>query len=109
MSTKFSRIPLDQVHKQNNAYIKGITGATHLVNHTDEAGLIRWELCSSESAMMIQECENELNDGDDDDDYEDFNATRKHHKDTLSFQKGFFKDAAKLYSNFTYNPFELTR
>ena len=57
--------------------------------------------------MMIQECENELNDGDDDDDYEDFNATRKHHKDTLSFQKGFFKDAAKLYSNFTYNPFEL--
>ena len=58
--------------------------------------------------MMIQECENELYDGDDDDnDDEDFNATRKHHKDTLSFQKGFFKDAAKLYSNFTYNPFEL--
>ena len=52
---------------------------------------------------MIEEFENGLYDGDDD----DFNATRKHHKDTLSFQKCFFRDAAKLYSNFTYNPFEL--
>ena len=35
------------------------------------------------------------------------NATRKYHEDTLSFQKCFFKDAAKLYSNFICNPFEL--
>ena len=41
-STEFSRIPLDQVHHQNNAYIMGVAGATHLVNCTDEAGLIRW-------------------------------------------------------------------
>ena len=57
-STEFSRIPLDQVHEQNNAYIRGVAGETHLVNHTDEAGLIRWELCSNELAMMIQEFEN---------------------------------------------------
>ena len=43
----------------------------------------------------------------DDDDEEDFNATRKHHEDTLSFQKRFVEDIAKLYSNFTFNPFEL--
>ena len=55
--------------------------------------------------MMIQESESELYDGDDDE--EDFNATRKHHEDTLSFQKHFFKDAAKLFSNCTYSPFEL--
>ena len=40
-STEFPRIPLDQVQEQNNAYIKGVPGATHLVNRTDEAGLIR--------------------------------------------------------------------
>ena len=57
--------------------------------------------------MMIQEFENELYDGDDDDE-EHLNATRKHHKDTLSFQKCFFEDAAKLCCNFTYNPFELS-
>ena len=57
-STEFLRIPLDQVHEQNNAYIRGVAGETHLVNHTDEAGLIRWELCSNELAMMIQEFEN---------------------------------------------------
>ena len=28
-STEFSRIPLDQVQEQNNAYIKGVPGATH--------------------------------------------------------------------------------
>ena len=95
MSTEFSRIPLDQVHKQNNAYIKGITGATHLVNHTDEAGLIRWELCNNELVRVIQEFENELYDGDDDEEY--FSATRIHHEDALSFQKHFFEDAAKLY------------
>ena len=43
----------------------------------------------------------------DDDDEEDFNATRKHHEDTLSFKKRFVEDIAKLYSNFTFNPFEL--
>ena len=90
MNTEFLRIPLDQVHKQNNANIKGVAGATHLVNRTDEAGLIRLELCSNELAMMIQEFENELYDGDDDDE-EDFNATRKLHEDTLSFQKRFSK------------------
>ena len=92
MSTEFWRIPLDQVHEQNNTYIRGVAGETHLVNHTDEAGLIRWELCSNELAMMIQEFENNY---------------RKHHEDT-SFQKRFLEDAAKLYSNFTRNPFELS-
>ena len=53
-STEFSRIPLDQVHKKNNGYLKGVAGATHLVNPTDEAELIRLELCSNELAMMIQ-------------------------------------------------------
>ena len=56
--------------------------------------------------MMMQGFENELYDGDDDD-VEESKATRKHDEDTLSFQKRFFEDAAKLYSNFTCNPFKL--
>ena len=66
-NNEFSRIPLDQVHEQNNAYIKGIAGATHLVNCFDKAGLIRLNLCSNELAMMILEFENELYDEDDND------------------------------------------
>ena len=80
-STEFSRISLDQVHRQNNTYIKGIAGATHLVSRTDEAELIRRELSSNGLAMTIQEFENELYDGDDNDE-KDFNATRKHHEDS---------------------------
>ena len=57
-STEFPTIPLDQVQGQNNAYIKGVAGATHLVNRTHEAGLIRWKPCSNELAMMIQEFQN---------------------------------------------------
>ena len=45
----------------------------------------------------------------DDDDEEDFNATRKHREDTLSFQKRFVEDIAKLYSNFTFELGEVTR
>ena len=72
---------MDQVHRQNNTYIKGIAGATHLVSRTDEAELIRRELSSNGLAMTIQEFENELYDGDDNDE-KDFNATRKHHEDS---------------------------
>ena len=88
-STEFSGIPLDQIHEQNNAYIKEVAGETHLVNRTDEARLIWWEFCSNELAMMMQGFENELYDGDDDD-VEESKATRKHDEDTLSFQKRFF-------------------
>ena len=56
--------------------------------------------------MMIQVFENELYHGDDND-AENFSATKKHHEDTLSFQKRLFEDAAKLYRNFTCNPFQL--
>ena len=46
--TKFYRIALDQVHEQNNKFIKGISGATHLMNRSDDAALVRWELAGPE-------------------------------------------------------------
>ena len=35
----------DQVHEQYNTIIKGIGGATYLVNRSDESPPLRWELC----------------------------------------------------------------
>ena len=37
----FSQIALDQVHEQNNKIIKGVGGATSLLNTQDESVLIR--------------------------------------------------------------------
>ena len=52
-----SNMARDQVHKQNNEYIKGAGGATHLVNRSDDSSLISWELCGSELAKIISDFE----------------------------------------------------
>ena len=36
---------IDQVHEQNNAVIKGMAGATSVLNKNHESGLARSELC----------------------------------------------------------------
>ena len=97
---------MDQVHEQNNAYIKGVAGAAHLGNRTDESGLNRWDLCSNELAMIIQEFEDDLYNCDEDEEGHS-NFTKKHHEDTPSFQNRYFEDVTKLYNNLTCNPFEL--
>ena len=38
---QFSRIALDQLHEQNNKYIKSVSGATALINGDDDSALIR--------------------------------------------------------------------
>ena len=45
---------LDQLHEQNNKYIKGVSGATSLVNQQDETALIRWELCGPELSRLTK-------------------------------------------------------
>ena len=42
-NTLFFRIALDQLHEQNNKVIKGISGATSVINRKDESALNRWE------------------------------------------------------------------
>ena len=44
---KFSLMGIDQAHEQNNVVIKGMGGATSVLNKDDESGLARWELCLS--------------------------------------------------------------
>ena len=51
--SEFSGIALDQVHEQNNKVIKGSGGSTHLLNRTDESGLIRWETAGSDIARIV--------------------------------------------------------
>ena len=54
---KFSKMALDQCHEQNNELIKGISGATHLLNRNDETSLERWETSTPELARLITEFE----------------------------------------------------
>ena len=54
--SEYSNMALDQVHAQNNTKIKGIGGATHLVNLSDESSLVRWGLCAGE----LQDFENNV-------------------------------------------------
>ena len=54
---KFSLIGTDQAHDQNNADIKGMSGATSVLNKDDESGLVQWELCLHELSLIINEYE----------------------------------------------------
>ena len=55
----FSRIALDQLHEQNNKAIKGISGATSVINRKDESTLNRRALRRPELVEIISQFENE--------------------------------------------------
>ena len=97
--SSFSRMGLDQLHEQNNKYIKGVSGATSLVNRQDESALIRWELCGPELSRLLLQFEesNEI-------DREE--KTQKLHEDRVGFQNDFFDDVDEVTKNFVCNPFE---
>ena len=52
---QFSRMTLDQPHKQNNRNIKSVNGATSSINRQDDLALVRWELCGPELCRIIEE------------------------------------------------------
>ena len=54
---RFSKMAPDQVHKQNNEKIKGVSGATHLLNRNDMSGMERWETSTPEIARIIENFE----------------------------------------------------
>ena len=51
--SQFSLMGLDQIHEQNNAVIKGMGGATKLLNVDDDSFLARWELCLHELTILV--------------------------------------------------------
>ena len=55
--SEFSCMALDQVHEQNNIIIKGIGGATHVMNRSEESPLLRWELCADDLSKLLRNFE----------------------------------------------------
>ena len=51
---QFSRMALDQIHKQNNKYRKSVSGATSLIDRQDDSALVRCELCGPELCQIIK-------------------------------------------------------
>ena len=94
--SEFSCIALDQVHEQNNTIIKGIGGATHVVNRSDESPLIRWELCAGELSKLLRDFEETPS--------ETSVAVKKHHEDNPAFRKRFNNDINRVASALR-NPF----
>ena len=54
---QFSRMALDQLHEQNNKYVKSVSVATFLINRQDDSALVRWELCGLELRWITEEFE----------------------------------------------------
>ena len=94
---QFSRMALDQLHKEHNNYIKSVSGATSLFNQQDELALLRWQLCRPELCRIIEE-------------FEEVESSTTHekkqklHEDSATFTKDFIKDTTTLLKNFPNNP-----
>ena len=101
--TEFSRMALDQLHEQNNKYIKGVSGATSLINREDDSALIRWELCGPEICRMLQSFETDGSIS------SETNDPKKHHENNPTFQKDFCNDTSILFSSFPENPFLMNK
>ena len=98
----FSRMAFDQVHEQNNKIIKGLGGATNLLNSKNDSALIRWETCGPEIARIVSEFESSMKSQDSSE-----SSRLKHHEDNAQFRANFNKDVGTVYAAIPGNPFEL--
>ena len=101
---RFSNLPLDQVHEQQNAIIKGKGGVVGLTQN--QSALNRWMTSGPEIAKMIDDFEHIVlqrssSDGDDEDEH-------LHHSETLAEQKRMQNKTNSLIDavNDFGNPFE---
>ena len=100
---EFSRMALDQLYEQNNKYVKGVSGATSLINRQNDSGLIRWELCGPEICRILKDFEHIGNAADEN------LANRKHHENSPTFRNDFAKDTKTVLDSFPHNPFMLNK
>ena len=93
---------IEKVHEQNNAVIKGMGGATSVLNKDDDSRLARWELWLNELSLIINEYEStrevKL----------DFDPLQ-HHKDSEAFQNQFLAHASRLKTSILTHPFKLNK
>ena len=86
---KFSSLPIDHAHEQNNKKVKGDGGAIGLTE--DSAELARWMISGPEIARVVGEFETSLPS------YSDISTdTLRHHDQTASIQRRFVKHVANL-------------
>ena len=85
---KFSDIPIDQAHEQNNKLVKGDGGAIGLTENSAE--LTRWMVSGPEISRVVHEFQANLSTT------KGSKADTKHHEQTRSFQDRFRKHIASL-------------
>ena len=96
-----SRMALYQVHERNNKIIKGLAGATGILNTQDESALIRWETCGPEVARIVSEFEDSSYD------QEASRSADKHHEDNEKFRQKFNRDFGSAYQAIPCNSFDM--
>ena len=97
MSRRFSSIPIDQAHEQNNELVKGPGGAVGLTENPQ--AFKKWMIAGPEQARLLNEFEQEYT-AISEDDYH-------HYEEGLSAQKTFHKQTLSLIQviNEMSNPF----
>ena len=95
--SKFSSIPIDQTHEQNNELVKGSGGAVGLTENP--MSLRRWMVAGPEQARLLTEFESQ---------YMEEDALHKQHEQGISAQELFKKQSNSLYDTTTSmgNPFK---
>ena len=95
-SRRFSALPIDQVHEQNNALVKSEGGAVGLTENPH--GFQKWMLAGPEQARLLKEFEAGIVEESEDD---------LHHEEGLTFQENFKKQTAAMTSTIKNmgNPF----
>ena len=95
-----SSLAPDQVHEQNNEKIKGLGGATHLLNRPDSSGFEEWRTSGPELVRLLSEFKEGINRS------SKSQIMLPHHEDTPTFQQQFTSDVRRVFKNFSCNPFE---
>ena len=94
---RFSAMPIDQAHEQNNAVVKGSGGAVGLMQ--SPSALRKWLLVGPEQARMIEELEKQF--------LNEIGGTYLHHDEGPSTQKSFHSHVLSLIETISGmgNPF----
>ena len=100
-NNRFSAIPMDQVHEQENSKVKGKGGVVGLTDNP--TALLRWAIAGPEQARLITQFEKEYLT-----DPEDTRVEYQHHDEGISSQERFQHQVNSLLHVFTElgNPFE---
>lgn len=99
---KFSSIPIDQAHEQNNAIVKGSGGAVGLTENP--VAFTRWMVAGPEMARLLKEFETGFIMDED----HDNEVNYLHHEQGLATQKRFQRQVQNLTETISEmgNPFK---